>query len=183
MDAIKIEEYTVDDIMALPEGQRAELINGRWYDMASPSGFHQEIVAAVLRELSSFIRSKGGACKVLPAPYAVFLNKDKHNYLEPDVTVICDPEKMEEDGCHGAPDLVVEVTSPSTKSRDYGLKLFKYRNAGVREYWIINPDTRVINSYVFSENEEEETGSQITFDEELTSGIFDGFGIVLSEVL
>ena len=175
--------YTVEDIFNLPEGQRAELINGRWYDMSAPSGFHQEIVMAIAGELRDYVRSNGGKCKVLPAPYAVFLNKDRWNYLEPDVSVICDRSKMEKDGCHGAPDLVVEVTSTSTMSRDFTLKLFKYREAGVREYWIINPDTRVINTFVFSENEEEEKGSQMTFDDELESGIFEGFKIVLSDLL
>ena len=128
METAKLRDFTVDDIMALPEGERAELINGVLYDMATPTTEHQGIVNAIVTEITNYIRKNGGKCKVFPAPFAVFLNDDDRNYLEPDVTVVCDPEKLDEAGCHGAPDLVVEVTSPSTKKRDYGIKLFKYRN-------------------------------------------------------
>ena len=125
--------YTVDDILSLPDGKRAELIDGHWYDMATPLRIHQRIVMLISNALHDFIKNKGGSCEVYPAPFAVFLNNDNKNYLEPDVTVICDPNKLTDIGCEGAPDLVVEVTSPSTEKRDYGVKLFKYRAAGVRE--------------------------------------------------
>ncbi|MDE5589145.1 MAG: Uma2 family endonuclease [Acetatifactor sp.] len=75
------------------------------------------------------------------APYAVFLNADETNYVEPDISVICDKSKLDERGCNGAPDWIIEVVSPSTERMDYGIKLFKYRSAGVREYWIVNPFT------------------------------------------
>ncbi|MBO6147768.1 MAG: Uma2 family endonuclease [Lachnospiraceae bacterium] len=187
MEALKIDEYTedeytVDDILALPEGERAELIDGRWYDMASPTGTHQAIITAILGELRNYIRSKGGKCKVFPAPYAVFLNNDDRTYVEPDVVVICDEQKMDDKGCHGAPDLVVEVASPSTSKRDYGLKLFKYRTAGVKEYWIVNPDKKTINTYFFIPNGGEE-GNQVTFDEEIPCGLFQDFHMILSEAL
>ena len=82
---------------------------------------------------------KKGECEVYAAPFAVFLNKDDHNYIEPDISVICDKNKLDDRGCNGSPDWVIEITSPSDPQRDYGIKLFKYRTAGVREYWIINP--------------------------------------------
>ena len=104
MDTARALEYTVKDIVSLPEGERAELIDGVWYDMASPTPEHQGIVSAVNTELMNHIRRNGGKCKVFPAPFAVFLNNDDRNYLEPDVTVVCDGEKIDEKGCHGAPD-------------------------------------------------------------------------------
>ena len=185
MEALKLSEYTVEDILSLPEGERAELIDGVWYDMASPTPEHQGIVMAISAELRNHIKDKGGNCKVFPAPFAVYLNEDGRNYLEPDVTVICDSEKLDEKGCHGAPDLVVEVISPSTKSRDYGIKLFKYRNSGVREYWIINPETRTINVYGFSSdgNEDNEKADQFSFDKPLSSFIYPDFTMTLSEVV
>ena len=183
MDLMKSEEYTVDDIYALPEGARAELIDGRWYDMAAPGSFHQAIVAVITADLVNHIKNKGGKCRVFPSPVAVFLNEDNRNYLEPDIIVVCDEEKINERGCNGAPDLVVEIVSPSSKKIDYGIKLFKYRMSGVREYWIINPDMKTINTYSFSKDEEEEEANQLGFDEELTSSVLPGFSIVLSEEL
>ena len=114
--------YTIDDIMSLPDGQCAELVNGRWYDMSAPSRVHQEIVMNISAALHDHIKEKGGSCKVYPAPFAVFLNKDERNYFEPDISVICDRDKLSDRGCEGAPDLVVEVASESTKSRDLFFK-------------------------------------------------------------
>ena len=183
MDVLKTKEYTVDDIYALPEGVRAELIDGRWYDMASPSVSHQAIITAVIVKLQNHIRDKGGKCRVLPSPVAVFLKDDNRNYLEPDVIVVCDNDKLDKKGCHGAPDVVVEIVSPSSKKNDYGIKLFKYRMSGVREYWVINPETRVINTFDFSAGEEKEEGNQFSFDDELVSTVFPDFSMVLAKEL
>lgn len=183
MEYAKLKEYTIEDVMALPDGQRAELIDGEWFDMATPASIHQMILMAVAGEFRDYIRNKGGECLVLPAPFAVFLNNDDYNYLEPDVSVICDREKIDDRGCHGAPDLVVEIISPSTRKRDYGIKLFKYRSAGVREYWIINPETHTVNTYEFSSEDEEESGDQVTFDEAIPCGLFPDLNIILSQQL
>ena len=181
MEHAKVKGYTIDDVMALPDGKRAELIDGEWFDMAAPGSIHQMILMAVAGEFRDHIRSKGGECLVMPAPFAVFLNDDDYNYLEPDVSVICDRDKIDDKGCHGAPDLVVEIISPSTKKRDYGIKLFKYRTAGVREYWIINPETQTVNTYTFPVGDEEETGDQVSFDEAIPCGLFPDLNIILSE--
>lgn len=160
--------YTIEDIMKLPEGQRAELINGRWYDMSAPSRVHQEIVMNLSSALHEYIKSNGGDCKVYPAPFAVFLNKDNRNYFEPDISVICDKSKLSDRGCEGAPDVVIEVASESTKSRDLFLKLNKYKDAGVKEYWVVDPLTNTVNCYEF--NEKYETGGELriyNFDEEI----------------
>ena len=183
MDALKLEEYTVQDIFNLPEGKRAELIDGVIYDMATPSRLHQRISGEIYSKLRDYIKEKGGDCQVYYAPFAVFLNEDDRNYFEPDLVVVCDPKKLTDKGCNGAPDLVVEITSPSTKRRDLGIKMFKYRTAGVREYWVINPDARVINTFHFDSDRMEKDADVFTFDEEMTSEIFQGFSMVLSEEL
>lgn len=100
--------YTTDYIYALPEGQRAELINGIVYDMAPPSRLHQEIVMNLSAEIRDYIKINHGSCKVYPAPFAVFLNKDNKTYVEPDISVICDKSKLDDRGCNGAPDWMID---------------------------------------------------------------------------
>ena len=136
--------YTIEDIYALPEGKRAELIDGRMYMMAPPNTRHQSLVSEFTVTIGSYIRSKGGNCKVFPAPFAVFLNKDDQNYVEPDISVICDRDKVDARGCKGAPDLIVEILSPSTRRHDRLVKLDLYQRAGVREYWIVDPENRSV---------------------------------------
>lgn len=156
--------YTIEDIYALPDGQRAELIDGQIYDMAPPTTIHQRISYAAARKISDYIDKKGGSCEVFLAPFAVFLNKDDRNYVEPDISVICDKGKLDEKGCNGAPDWIIEIVSPSTERVDYGIKLFKYRSAGVREYWIINPKTRIVNVFDFEHDQE---SAQYSFDDQI----------------
>ncbi len=122
----------------------------------------------------------GGDCEVYPAPFAVFLSADDKNYVEPDISVICDKNKLDEYGCNGAPDWIIEIVSPSTERMDYGIKLFKYRSAGVREYWIINPVNRTVNIYDFQSNEK--TG-QYSFDNDIRSCIYDDLSIKIADLL
>ena len=145
--------YTTDYICSLPEGQRAELINGTIYNMAPPNRLHQDIVMNLSAEIRDYIKKNNGSCKVYPAPFAVFLNNDNQTYVEPDISVICDKSKLDDRGCNGAPDWIIEVVSQSTKRMDYGIKLFKYRTAGVREYWIVNPLNKTVNVYDLLTNE------------------------------
>ncbi len=172
--------YTIEDIYALPDGQRAELIDGRIYNMAPPARIHQKLITELVSALHQHIRDNNGDCEVYPAPFAVFLNADDKNYVEPDISVVCDKSKLIEKGCNGAPDLIMEVVSPSTQQMDYGIKLFKYRPAGVREYWIINPVTRIVNVY---DLENEERTCQYSFNDEISVCIFNGLSIQLSELL
>ena len=132
--------YTTDDIYALPEGIRAELIDGRIYYMAPPSRKHQAIAGKLFKTISNYINSKGSSYEPYIAPFAVFLNADDKNYVEPDISVICDKNKLTDKGCTGAPDWIIEIVSPCSRRMDYFIKLFKYRTAGVREYWIVDPD-------------------------------------------
>lgn len=172
--------YTVADIYALPDGQRAELIDGQMYLMAPPRRIHQEIISQFTKIIGQYIDTHGKPCKIYPAPFAVFLNDDGKNYVEPDISVICDKKKLDEYGCNGAPDWVIEVISPSDPQRDYDIKLFKYRSSGVREYWIVNPMTHITNVYDF---EYGNGTNQYTFDEDIPVCIYEDFRINITKLL
>lgn len=174
MNALKKEEtYTIDDIYVLPDGERAELIDSKIYYMAPPSREHQRILLALSRIIADYVDSENGDCQVYIAPFAVFLNKDERNYVEPDISVICDVSKLDDKGCYGAPDWIIEIVSPSSKSMDYFTKLFKYRTAGVREYWIVDDARELIMVYRF----EKEIMNQYSFGEDVPVGIYEGFSI------
>lgn len=174
MDAARLEDiYTIEDIYALPEGERAELIDGKIYYMAPPSTRHQRLVSELNYQIKDYIKRNNGKCEVFPAPFAVFLNKDDINYVEPDISVICDKEKIDNRGCHGAPDWIIEIISPGNKSMDYFTKLFKYRTVGVREYWIVDPAKEQVIVYGF----ERETMEEYSFGEDIEVGIYEGFSI------
>ncbi len=172
--------YTTEDIYALPDGQRAELIDGQIYDMVPPNTMHQRISYSIARKISDYIDNNNGNCEVFPAPFAVFLNEDDRNYVEPDISVICDKNKINDKGCAGAPDWIIEIVSPSTQRMDYGIKLFKYRTAGVREYWIVNPVTRTVNVYDF---EHEEKTWQYSFEDDIPVCIYENFSIRISDLV
>lgn len=172
--------YTVEDIYLLPEGQRAELIDGQIYNMAPPSPLHQKLVMELSATIRNYIKSNSGSCEVYPAPFAVFLNQDNYNYVEPDISIICDSSKMNDRGCNGAPDFIIEIVSPSSQRMDYLTKLFKYRTAGVREYWIVNPMTRIVQVYCFGEPED---STQYSFDEEISVGIYSDLKICIADLL
>lgn len=174
MEALRKEAlYTIEDIYKLPDGERAELIDGQIYYMAPPSWKHQRISGKLHQQIANYIDSNNGQCEVLAAPFAVFLNDDDKNYFEPDISVICDISKLDEKGCHGAPDWIIEIVSPSSKPRDYLTKLFKYRTAGVREYWIVDPGKDMTTVYSFEQNIVE----QYDFDEDVPVGIYESLTI------
>ncbi len=165
--------YTIDDIYNLPEGSRAELIDGQIYYMAPPNRKHQTIARELFSSINFYIKAKGGSCESFFAPFAVFLNEDDANYVEPDISVICDPNKLTDKGCSGAPDWIIEIVSPGSRRMDYFTKLFKYRTAGVREYWIVDPEKNRILVYDF---ESENTGDY-TFSDTVKAGIYEDFYI------
>lgn len=164
---------TVEDIYALPDGERAELIDGKIYYITPPNTRHQRLVHFFDREIGNYILSKNGECEVFPAPFAVFLNKDDTNYVEPDISVVCDKDKITDKGCCGAPDWVIEVVSTGSRPMDYFTKLFKYRTAGVREYWIVDPAKDRITVYSF----EKETMEDYSFGDDISVGIYEEFSI------
>ena len=145
----KQEPFTFADILAWDENERAELINGKAFLMATPSRVHQEICGEIFRQLANFLEGK--KCRAYPAPFGVRLfekegdrPEDVDTVVEPDISVVCDRNKLDQYGCHGAPDLVVEVLSPSTQRHDQLVKLNLYQQAGVREYWIVDPESRIV---------------------------------------
>ena len=141
--------YTFADYLTWDSGQRIELIDGEALLMAPPSTAHQLISMELARQLANFLEGK--RCKVLPAPFAVRLfeqaderPEEVQTVVEPDLSVVCDSAKLDSRGCKGAPDLVVEVLSPSTQRHDRLVKLNLYQRAGVREYWLVSPEERTV---------------------------------------
>lgn len=176
MDALRKEEvYTVDDIYALPDGERAELIDGDIYYMAPPNTRHQMLVSELHYQIKDYIKRNQGECAVFLAPFAVFLNENDKTYVEPDISVICDRDKLTDRGCSGAPDWIIEIVSPSSRKMDYYRKLFKYRTAGVKEYWIVDPDKQVVLVYDFAHDNMEE----YSFGDEIPAGMYEGFAVKL----
>lgn len=149
--------YTYADALAWDESERIELIEGEPFVMMSPpKRIHQKVSIAVARQLANYLEGK--RCEVYTAPFAVrlFERKDDTPYdvdtlVEPDITVVCDPDKLDDAGCKGAPDLIMEILSPSTQRHDRLTKFNLYQRAGVREYWIIDPDQRVVSVYTLEE--------------------------------
>ncbi len=145
--------YTLADIEALPEGERAELIDEEMFRMDAPLRIHQDIVMELSFEIKSYIRKNKGNCKVYAAPFAVRIKKDNRNYVEPDISVVCDHEKLDEKGCYGAPDWVIEILSPSSVKMDCERKVKLYCETGVREYWIVDPEKETVTVYDFAHSD------------------------------
>lgn len=144
--------YTESDYYALPEDIRAELIDGQIYYQAAPSYKHQKILGYLYKIIANYIDSKGGPCEVLPAPFAVKLREDRKTIVEPDISVICDRDKLTDKGCTGAPDWIIEIVSPGNSSQDYIRKLNLYADAGVREYWIVDPNRCTVTVNYFEDD-------------------------------
>ncbi len=180
MPQFKEKIYTSEDYWNLPEKERAELIEGKLYMQAAPSARHQEIVHQLSYEIENYIRSRKGDCKVYPAPFAVNLNADDKTFVEPDISVICDRNKLSDRGCEGAPDFVIEVVSPGSRKMDYIKKTALYMDAGVREYWVVDPDKERTTIFRY---EEDATPVMLPFHQPVTVGIYENFSITISELL
>lgn len=172
--------YTEDDYYHLPENIRAELIEGKFYNMSAPSRVHQKILMELSGTIREYIRAENGSCEVYPAPFAVKLFDDDKTVVEPDISVICDPDKFTDRGCTGAPDWIIEIISPSTSSHDYVRKLHLYAEAGVREYWIVNPMKQNVFVYFFEQNHLEVEA--YTFQDEIKVNIYDDLVIDFKEI-
>ncbi len=146
-------EFTLEDYYALPDEQRVELIDGVFYDMSAPRIVHQDISYLIHSSIADFIKKNKGKCKAFSAPVDVQIDCDNKTMVQPDVLVVCDRSKIQGFGVFGAPDFLVEILSVSTRKKDMTIKLAKYQQAGVREYWIVDPRKRVLITYNFMDED------------------------------
>ena len=142
-------EYTLEDYYAIPEEHRAELIDGVIYDMTAPRPIHQRIAGEIYRQAANYIMDMEGGCLPLVAPVDVKLDRDNRTMVQPDMVILCEEDRLKEWGIEGAPDFVLEVLSPATRRKDCTKKLQKYADAGVREFWIFDPEQRTVLAYFF----------------------------------
>ena len=145
-----IQRYTYADYYAWDDNERWELIDGVPYSMSpAPLTAHQRISSNLHYQLYDFL--KGKPCQLFTAPFDVRLNAlgdDDDDVFQPDLVIICDRTKIDDKGCNGAPDMVIEILSPSTAMRDKVLKFNKYQRAGVREYWIVDPNSKTVQVFI-----------------------------------
>lgn len=172
--------YTIEDYYALPDDVRTELIDGVFYNMSSPSVIHQLIIGEMFLHFKECEKKHHGECRIILSPCDVQLDRDRYTVLQPDILIVCDLDKIRGLYCFGAPDLTVEVLSPSNSSHDCILKLRKYQLAGVREYWIVDPKYRQVIVYNF-EDPDHPSGSAdssrfkvYSFEDTIPVGISDG---------
>ena len=180
MPKLKNDTSTMEDIYALPEGQRAELIDGVIYNMTPPNRIHQKLISQFTKTIGNYIDKKNGNCEIYPAPFSVFVNANDETYVEPDISVICDKNKLDDRGCNGAPDFIIEIVSPSSRKMDYSTKMTLFSNAGVREYWILDPAKERTTIYRL---EEDAAPTIIPFMQPIQVGIYNDLNITISELL
>ena len=151
--------YTYADYLHWRFGESVELIKGKLYQMSpAPKRSHQLAVSHLIVDISTYLGNK--VCDVYTAPFDVRLpvqNLKKPNQIytvvQPDICVVCDESKLDDDGCLGAPDWVIEITSPRTAKNDFNEKFNLYEEAGVREYWIVQPKEKAVNVYVLEDGQ------------------------------
>lgn len=181
MPLAHVKIYTEDDYYNLPENIRAELIEGNLiYNQAAPSRIHQTILGELHTVINNYIKSKGSSCRIYPAPFAVKLWKDRKTIVEPDISVICDHNKLTDRGCTGAPDWIIEIVSPGNSSHDYVLKLNLYAEAGVREYWIVDPAKKSIFVYYLEQGHF--NAEAHSFHDSIKANIYEDLTINFSEL-
>jgi Uma2 family endonuclease len=181
--------YTYADYLTWIDDVRRELIEGFIKLLPAPRPVHAEIGAEITWYLKDIIKKKKCGCKVYPAPFDVRLptngetDPDKiFTVVQPDISVVCDLSKIDEDGCCGAPDMVVEVLSPSTTKRDMNDKFTLYEKAGVKEYWVVHPKDKGIEVFLLTENGTYDDGTLYERKGKVPVHIFDGYMIDLNDI-
>ena len=169
-------EYTVDDYYHLPKDKRFELIDGVLYDMSAPSSLHQLIGGYIHAQLFNHITRKKGACLPMIAPVDVQLDRDDKTMVQPDVLIVCNRDIVIRRCVYGAPDFIMEVLSPSTKNKDRYMKLHKYSSAGVREYWMIDPNLQKV--VVYNLQDEDAVPAVYGFDQQVPVQVLGGECII-----
>ena len=164
--------YTIEDYIRVSADKRVELINGYLYDLASPTSRHQMVTSLIMKVLLDYAEKHGFECMPYQSPLDVRLNRDNRTMLQPDLFMICQNDAVDNGRyIEGAPDFVIEVLSPSTAVRDMKDKLNAYFDAGVREYWVIDPDVFIIDVFSY---ENAEMFKRYTFEDSVTVGISGG---------
>lgn len=180
-------KYSYADYLQWPDEERWEIINGVPYDMSpAPSTKHQAISMGIAGQLWSFFRDK--ECQVFAAPFDVRLplnaEKDEeiYNIVQPDLSVICDPSKLDEQGCKDAPDLVIEIISPFTAKKELNEKFNLYERSGIPEYWVVFPKFNVVVVYSLDDEGRYQKSGEFTSDQVLSTKLFPGLEIKLEDV-
>ncbi|MHB8126288.1 MAG: Uma2 family endonuclease [Desulfitobacteriaceae bacterium] len=169
-------KYSYADYLTWPEDERWEIIDGIAYLQAAPSPIHQEILGSLLAQFHNYLSGK--LCKVYPAPFCVKLMKDEKKnedikkVVEPDITIVCDKSKIDGTGCNGAPDMIVEIMSPSSIKMDRFIKFNRYEKAGVKEYWIVEPEGKLISVFVLQGDQRYGRPEIYTEDDKIKVSIF-----------
>ena len=180
--------YTYADYLSWSEDDRVEIIDGVPYLQAAPSRIHQETLSELHRQIANFLVDK--SCKVYPAPFHVVLNLDeeseneldRRDVFEPDITIICDKAKLDDRGCKGSPDMVIEIISPSSARKDKVEKFNKYEQAGVKEYWIVEPHEKIVSVFILLNNKRYGRPDMYTEEDEVKISIFDDLVVDLRKV-
>lgn len=179
-----IKTYTYKDYILYDENERIEIIEGKIYNMnPAPSRIHQKLIMELSAEIRNYIKYNNGSCEVYPAPFDVILKnedeiiEDSKNIVQPDISVICDKNKLTDKGCTGSPDMIVEVASPYNPNNDFIRKLNLYDKFKVKEYWIVNPMKNNILVYKLDENEHYGMPDIYTFEDKIKVGIYNDLEI------
>jgi len=182
-------QYTYADYLTWVDEKARELINGFIKMMSAPKTAHARVCTNISWYLGAILRKHRGKCEVFTAPFDVRLprNGEKENnkidtVVQPDICVVCDLSKLDERGCCGAPDMIVEILSPSTYKRDAFDKFVVYEEAGVREYWVVHPKDKAITVYLLQENGKYDNGALYEWEGKVPVHIFDGNTIDLNDI-
>lgn len=181
MPALKgqTENITLEYYENIPDEKKTEVFDGIAYDMASPSQVHQIISMELSTIINTYIKNNKGSCKVFHAPFDVKLSDNPLTIVQPDIMVVCDKNKLDTKRCNGAPDFIIEIVSPGNPSDDYIRKLYYYKNYGVREYWIVDPERKTVTVNYFENNI---VSVVYTFMATIKVNIFDGLYIDFTEI-
>ncbi|WP_180963994.1 Uma2 family endonuclease [Haloimpatiens massiliensis] len=176
--------YTYADYKTFPENEPIEIIEGEIYNMApAPSRIHQKLINELSYVINHYIKSNNGPCELYTAPFDVLLKNNNEpldsckNVVQPDISVICDKNKLTDKGCTGAPNMIIEIVSPYNPSNDYIKKAYLYEKYGVSEYWIVNPINKTILVYNLDENKEYGSPEMYNFTHKIKVNTFNNLDI------
>lgn len=179
------QKYSYADYLTWGEDERWEILEGVPFMQATPSRIHQEISGELYRQFANYLQEK--PCKIYHAPFCVRLDNEKNdkdikNVVEPDITVICDSSKLDERGCKGSPDIIIEILSPSTAKKDRVIKFNKYEKAGVKVYWIVEPDQKLLSVFSLQSDGRYGRPEMYTDEDKINVSIFPDLVIDLKSV-